>query len=137
MNPDDPAVSAARDLTEELRRVNDALEKERRARAEEDTQLAAYGRRNRRLIWITIGSLAFDVVLTVVLGLLAIQVHDTQTTAKRQGVAVETKLCASFNSLAALQPPAGNAATNPSRAYERSLHVRLEQIGISVGCKLP
>lgn len=137
MNPDDPAVSAARDLTEEFRRVNDALEKERRARAEKDTQLAAYGRRNRQLIWITIGSLVFDVVLTVILGLLAIQVHDTQTAATRQGVAVETKLCASFNALAALRPPAGNPATHPSRAYEQSLHVRLDQIGISVGCKLP
>jgi hypothetical protein len=137
MNHDDPAVAAARDLTEEFHRVNDALENEQRARAEKDTQLAAYGRRNRQLIWITIGSLVFDVVLTVILGLLAIQVHDTQTAATRQGMAVETKLCASFNALAALQPPAGNPATNPSRAYEQSLHVRLDQVGISVGCKLP
>ena len=137
MNADDPAVAAARDLTEELRRVNDALEKERQARAEKDTQLDAYGRRNRQLIWITIGSLVFDVVLTVILGLLAIQVHDTQTAATRQGVAVETKLCASFTALAALQPPAGNPATHPSRAYEQRLHVQLDQIGISVGCKLP
>lgn len=136
MNPDDPAVSAARDLTVEFRRVNDALEKERRARAEKDAQLAAYGRRNRLLIWITIGSLVFDVVLTVILGLVAIQVHDTQAAATRQGVGVETKLCASFDALAALKPPAGNPATNPSRAFEQSLHVRLDEIGISVGCKL-
>jgi hypothetical protein len=137
MNPDDLAVAAARDLTEELRRVNDALEKERRARAEKDTQLDAYGRRNRLLIWITIGSMVFDVVLTVILGLLAIQVQNTQTAATRQGVAVETKLCASFNALAALQPPAGNPATNPSMAFEQRLHAQLDQIGISVGCKLP
>jgi hypothetical protein len=137
MNPDDLAVAAARDLTEELRRVNDALEKERQARAEKDTQLDAYGRRNRLLIWITFGSLVFDVVLTVILGLLAIQVHDTQTAANRQGVAVQTKLCASFNALAALQPPAGNPATNPSMAFEQRLHAQLDQIGVSVGCKLP
>lgn len=45
------------------------------------------------------------------------------------------KLCATFGKLAALKPPPGPAAQNPSRAYEQSLHITLDQLGADLGCR--
>jgi len=44
-------------------------------------------------------------------------------------------LCTTFTKLAALQPPAGNPATNPSRAYLQGQHDTLDQLGTDLGCK--
>ena len=52
-------------------------------------------------------------------------------------VAVEKKLCDTFGELAALQPPAGSATQNPSRAFEQNLHSRLVDLGVDLGCRLP
>ncbi len=60
-----------------------------------------------------------------------------QVVQHQAGVAVEKKLCDTFGELAALQPPAGSPASNPSRAFEQSLHSRLVDLGIDLGCKLP
>lgn len=45
------------------------------------------------------------------------------------------KLCLTFGRLGALTPPAGNPATNPSRAYDQELHMTLVQLGVDLGCK--
>ncbi len=80
------------------------------------------------------------VVLTLIVGagnLLASwdEVHASQAAQKRQGQAVETKLCATFGKLGALKPPPGSPAHNPSRAFEQSLHATLVELGTDVGCR--
>lgn len=50
------------------------------------------------------------------------------------GVVLEEKLCITFSRLAALQPPAGNPATNPSRGYDQELHATLDELGTDLGC---
>lgn len=57
-----------------------------------------------------------------------------QAAQQQQGAAIEHKLCTTLNRLAALQPPPGNAAANPSRAYEQGEHAILSQLGPDVGC---
>lgn len=47
---------------------------------------------------------------------------------------VEAKLCSTFGSLYADQPPAGDPATNPSRAYLQELHTRLGEVLPDLGC---
>ena len=54
---------------------------------------------------------------------------------QRQGAVFEAKLCTSLDRLAALQPPPGNPATNPSRAFDDNQHAVLAQLGPDVGCK--
>jgi hypothetical protein len=60
-----------------------------------------------------------------------------QVVQQRAGAAVEEKLCDTFGELAALQPPAGSATGNPSRAFEQKLHSRLVDLGVDLGCRLP
>ena len=55
---------------------------------------------------------------------------------QRAAVAVEDKLCDTFGKLAALQPPPGPAAVNPSRAFEQELHSKLVELGTDLGCRL-
>lgn len=57
-----------------------------------------------------------------------------QLAAQRAGQQIEAKLCATLGKLAALQPPAGSAAANPSRAFEQDLHATLAQLGPDIGC---
>jgi hypothetical protein len=85
-------------------------------------------------------ALVFMFALAVVLaafGLFWINhaVHDSQAAQQRQGQMIEQKLCATFGKLAALKPPAGSAARNPSRAYEAELHVTLVELGTDLGCR--
>lgn len=49
------------------------------------------------------------------------------------GRLVEQKLCTSFATLSALQPPAGTAA-DPSRIYEQKLHAILVGLGFDIKC---
>lgn len=98
--------------------------------------------------WIT-GKRANAALLFLVLvigggNLLAsyLQVHASQAAqregqamARRQGAAVEGKICTTMRELAALKPPAGNPAANPSRAYDQRLHATLDQIGTDLGCR--
>ena len=63
-----------------------------------------------------------------------------QAAQQRAGAATEGKLCKSLAplaSLATLKPPAGNPASNPSRAFEQELSARLAplaQLGPDIGC---
>ena len=58
-----------------------------------------------------------------------------QTAAQRQSAMVERKICTTMSRLAALRPPAGNPATNPSRAYLQGEHDTLVQLGTDLGCR--
>jgi len=63
--------------------------------------------------------------------------HEVNATAAwqhRQDQAVAQKLCTTFGKLAVLQPPPGNPATNPSRAYDQELHSTLDELGADLGC---
>ena len=55
--------------------------------------------------------------------------HDQQ----QQGQLIARKLCTTLDRLAALQPPAGNPTTNPSRAYDQRLHSTLADLGPDIG----
>jgi hypothetical protein len=54
---------------------------------------------------------------------------------KAASKALSTKLCLTLGRLAALQPPAGNAQSNPSRAFDQEQHAILVQLGPDLGCK--
>jgi hypothetical protein len=58
-----------------------------------------------------------------------------QLSQQRQGELLEDKLCTTFGKLASLKPPAGNPATNPSRAFDQNQHALLVQLGPDLGCK--
>ena len=92
---------ADRDPVATAKGLTDAL----KGMAAELKRLSDYGRRSRHLILFTLISLALDVALTVVVGLLAVQSHDATVTAQR----------ASASNLALCQ--AGNTA----RAQNRQL----------------
>jgi hypothetical protein len=53
---------------------------------------------------------------------------------QRQGREITVKLCHIFGGIAALKPPAGSAAANPSRAYEQNLHGYLAQVPSVLNC---
>jgi hypothetical protein len=92
-------------------------------------------------------------VLVVVFGIcggtLYLSVHNANSIAKnnaaidakiraaqeKAGQITEVKLCTSFHKLSALEPPPGNPATNPSRAYLQTQHDVLVQLGQDIGCK--
>ena len=48
---------------------------------------------------------------------------------------VEQRLCTTLGRLAALAPPRGPPAQNPSRAYEQALHATLDELGPDIGCR--
>lgn len=60
-----------------------------------------------------------------------------QVAQQRQAAEVEDKLCSTFGKLAALEPPSGSPAHNPSRKFEQNLHARLVELGVDLGCRLP
>jgi hypothetical protein len=57
-----------------------------------------------------------------------------QAAQQRQGRLTEHKICTTLAQLAALNPPAGSATTNPSRGYEQRLHGVLDGLGPDLGC---
>jgi Na+-driven multidrug efflux pump len=63
------------------------------------------------------------------------EVHASQAASRAATQAEVRALCTTFTKLAALQPPAGNPATNPSRAYLQGQHDTLDQLGTDLGCK--
>lgn len=85
--PDSPrdAVQAAIGLTKAV----DAL-------AGKVEALAAYGHRNRRMIWGLIISIILDLALTVVVAVFAVQAHDANTAA-RVASQSELALCRAGN----------------------------------------
>ena len=63
--------------------------------------------------------------------------HREQVSQQQAGAILGEKLCTTFGRLAALKPPSGSPAKNPSRAFEQSLHATLDELGTDLGCKLP
>jgi type II secretory pathway pseudopilin PulG len=63
------------------------------------------------------------------------QAAQQQAAQRQQGAALERKLCTSLDRLAALKPPPGSAADNPSRAYLQQQHAVLAELGPDVGCE--
>jgi hypothetical protein len=57
-----------------------------------------------------------------------------QAEQRLQGERVLRLICTTMGRLAALRPPPGSAAANPSRAYEQELHLTLDQLGPDLGC---
>ena len=112
----EPVITSARDLTEALNRLALRLEEVKadsedrdKQLAKRDAQLATYGRRNRHLIWITIVSLALDILLTAALTVVAIQAHDASGAAASARTAAsavaqsDRGLCLSGNAARAQQ----------------------------------
>lgn len=84
-------------------------------------------------------SVVFLFVLTLGLGVgnlfwTSHEVNVNNSARASQGVVIERKLCSTLHALVALQPPAGAAATNPSRAYDQQLHRALSQLYPDLGC---
>ena len=93
-------------------------------------------------LWMSPGakiSLVVLFALAVAIGITAYfaaigYYHTEQAAQQRQGQQFEAKLCATLGRLAALQPPPGSAAGNPSRAYLQQQHAVLAELGPDVGC---
>lgn len=54
---------------------------------------------------------------------------------RQAGLLVEHSICATLGQLAALKPPPGDPATNPSRAFDDRLHATLDGLGPDLGCR--
>jgi type II secretory pathway pseudopilin PulG len=65
-----------------------------------------------------------------------LQAQQRQQAAQQRKISLEidSKLCTSFGKLAALKPPGGAAASNPSRLYEQKQHDILAGLGTDIGC---
>jgi hypothetical protein len=61
--------------------------------------------------------------------------NHAQAAQQHAGQIVESKLCVTLGSLAAEQPPPGNPAANPSRAYLQDLHARFIDLDRDLGCR--
>lgn len=96
-------------------------------------------RQTRRLLWLDIALTVVVTALTAALTVVALQAHDATSkaaAAQRAGQVAGQRICSTFGKLAALQPPGGgDANSNPSRAYERSLHAILVEIGADIHCQ--
>jgi hypothetical protein len=57
-----------------------------------------------------------------------------QAAQRKAGQVIEHALCATFGELALNKPPAGNPATNPSRAYDQRQSAILGQVGPDLRC---
>jgi hypothetical protein len=90
------AANAARGLTAALDQMSRRLEEVREDGEARIAFLAAYGRRNRRLILATIGSLVLDITLTIILAVVAVQAHEASVAA-RHASASNLALCQSAN----------------------------------------
>ena len=89
----------------------------------------------RRLRYAFVALATLTLIMTGVAILFSVSYYQREQAAQRaQGAALEHKLCTSLDRLAALKPPAGSVADNPSRAYEQQQHAILAQLGPDVGC---
>jgi hypothetical protein len=78
------------------------------------------------------------IVLVVIFGLWganAAKNEHTEHVQQQQARAIERALCADVGSMAAIQAPAGPAATNPSRAFEQAEHRAWSGLVRDLGCK--
>ena len=79
-------------------------------------------------------------ILVLIMGAAAVvssylESRHYQETQQAQGALVELRLCTTLDKLAALKPPAGSPAGNPSRLYEQNLSKVLAQLKPDLGCK--
>jgi hypothetical protein len=88
---DSEALAAAKGLTGALTDMTAELQR-----------LAAYGHRNRRMIWGLIISIILDLVLTVTIAIVAVQAHDANTAAAAAKQS-ELALCTAGNAARAQQ----------------------------------
>lgn len=89
--------------------------------------------RRARYAYVALAALTLTVAVVSILFTVTYY-HTEQAAQQRQGEQFEAKLCATLGSLAALQPPPGSAAGNPSRAYLQQEHAVLAELGPDVGC---
>lgn len=54
---------------------------------------------------------------------------------RKAGILIEEKICSDVQTMAALNPPAGAASANPSRAYEQAEHRAWLGLVVAIGCK--
>ena len=93
----------------------------------------------RRPILLIVAGMIAAVALS--LGYTTWAVHESQagqqrlqSAQQRQGQAVNRKLCRTMDALAALVPPPGNPAANPSRAFDDRMHATLDELAPDLGC---
>jgi hypothetical protein len=58
-----------------------------------------------------------------------------QAAQRRAGDLIEQKLCADVGTMSSIRPPAGPAASNPSRAYEQAEHRAWSGLFRDLDCK--
>ena len=101
------------------------------------------GEPGRRLPAVVAWSIAYLFALTVLLvvGGYVLQQHEIRddvahqkAAQARQAQVFEMKLCTTLDRLAALRPPPGPPAHNPSRAYLQDEHATLAQLAPDVDC---
>lgn len=63
------------------------------------------------------------------------QVNASRAANHHQNEVTQRKICTAVIALAVLQPPAGDPAANPSRAYLQGLHARFTAISSALGCE--
>lgn len=57
-----------------------------------------------------------------------------QNAQRRQGELIEAKICKDVGTMAAISPPAGNPAANPSRAFEQAEARAWQGLVSDLGC---
>ena len=62
------------------------------------------------------------------------QLHAQQVAEQKAAAKEIGELCSTFGKVALLKPPAGNPVTNPSRAFDQSLHADLAGVNPDLGC---
>jgi hypothetical protein len=62
------------------------------------------------------------------------QLHAQQVTEQKTAAREIGELCATFGKVALLKPPAGNPKTNPSRAFDQSVHADLAEVNPDLKC---
>ena len=84
------------------------------------------------VVFLTLLSIALSAA-----GLLftAHYVNASRVAQRQQGEVFEHKICTTLAKLAREKPPAGDPATNPSRAYLQDQHATLAELGPDLGCK--